>query len=460
MTRNALLIGCASGFSGDRADAALPIVDTLIEHGGGFLIFEALAERTLALAQLARLKDPDAGYDPYLEDTLRPILRRCLENNIRIVSNFGAANPEGAARCILRMTEELGMKAPNIAIVFGDAVTSQEGLEVLCKKLNLPDTLSLSNIISASVYLGAEDIAHALLEGADIVITGRTADPSLTVGPAIATFGWKTDDWDKLGKATLAGHLLECGAQVTGGYYAVPGFKDVPGMHEIGFPFVEIHEDGNFVVRKRADSGGCLNRRTVTEQLLYEVHDPSRYLTPDVTADFSSVTLEELDANSVAVQGATGTARPAELKANVFCSGGWLGEAEISYAGLQAEARAMLAADTLRKRIAPDLEIRVDLIGAVSVWNDDAGRLLDMRPPGQYRDIRLRIAAQHNDPALIRHMLREMTALYTCGPAGGGGVRTHVQPRLTQYACTLPRHLVRQGWYFYSPNLHSESSQV
>lgn len=457
MTRNALLIGCASGFSGDRADAALPIVDTLIENGGGFLIFETLAERTLALAQLARLKDSEAGYDPYLEDTLRPILKRCLENNIRIVSNFGAANPQAAARCILRMAEQLGMEAPKIAIVFGDAVTSPEGLEALRERIGLTGS-QLGDIISASVYLGAEDIAQALRSGADIVITGRTADPSLTVGPAMATFGWKTDDWDRLGKATLAGHLLECGAQVTGGYYAVPGFKDVPGMHAIGFPMVEIYEDGTFIVRKRSDSGGCLNRRTVTEQLLYEVHDPARYLTPDVTADFSNVTLDELDAHSVAVRGATGTERPAELKANVFCAGGWFGEAEISYAGLQAEARARLAADTIRKRIDPALDIRVDLIGALSVWNDDAGRLLDMRAPGQHQDVRLRIAAQHEDPVLVRHLLREMTALYTCGPAGGGGIRTNLQPRLTQYACTLPRHFVRQGWHFYSQNPQLEST--
>ncbi|HQR33514.1 MAG TPA: DUF1446 domain-containing protein, partial [Blastocatellia bacterium] len=221
MNRSTLSIGCAAGFGGDRTDAAAPIVESLIARGNaGVLIFEMLAERTLALAQLERRKNPDAGYAPLLEPMVRPVLRRCLENHIPIVSNFGAANPQAAAKLIRRIAQEQGISKLRIAVIEGDDLSDARGRELLRRYLKPAD--AEREIVSANVYLGAAAIAEALRAGAQVVVTGRVADPSLTVGPAMAHFGWSETDWERLGQATMAGHLLECGAQVTGGYFADP----------------------------------------------------------------------------------------------------------------------------------------------------------------------------------------------------------------------------------------------
>ena len=445
-----LTVGCAAGFSGDRTDAALPVVQTLIRRGGAsYLIFETLAERTLALAQLARRADPNAGYEPLLDDLIRPVLSLCLAHRVRIVSNFGAANPRAAALRIFHLADELGTRAPRIAIVTGDDVAG------VVHRAALRDALSASGhdpasitIASANAYLGAEPIAAALRAGAEIVVTGRVADPSLALGPAIAHYGWNEDDWDRLGRATMAGHLLECGAQVTGGYYADPGYKDVPGMARIGFPLTEIDADGHCTVTKADDTGGCLDAHTVKEQLLYELHDPSAYLTPDVTADISEATVTELAPDTVRLEGVRGKPRPATLKVNVFYEHGWLAEGEISYAGRGAEARARLAAATLRERLAECGPLRADLIGVSSLFGDDAGVWQAALPAGNATDVRLRVALNHADRRIAERLTREVTALYTCGPAGGGGVRTGLRMRFGTVSCALPRERVHAGYEF------------
>lgn len=441
-----LHIGCASGFSGDRSDGAAAVVRTLIARGGGVLIYETLAERTLALAQLARNEDPERGYEPLLDELVGPVLADCLRHGIRIVGNFGAANPAAAARRIAALARQQGLPAPRIAVVYGDALSSDTQRELLRQRLG--GALDGRDVVSATAYLGAAEIAEALRAGAQIVVAGRVSDPSLTLGPALAHFGWAMDDWQRLGRATMAGHMLECGLQVTGGYFCVPGLKDVPDVHAAGFPIAEIDADGEFVIGKADGTGGMVDARTVKEQLLYEVHDPARYLTPDVVADLSRAEVAELGGDRVAVRGITGHARPAELKVNVCYRGGWLAEAEISYAGVQAEARARLAADIVRKRLDPALRLRADLIGAISILGDDAGNMLSALPDGHARDVRLRVAAEHMDRKLAESVLREVTALYTCGPAGGGGVRTALRPRLNMLSCTLPRDAVPSGWTF------------
>lgn len=444
MAAEPFLIGCATGFSGDRTDGATPVVKTLIARGGGTLIFETLAERTLALAQLARNADPDAGYEPLLGELLEPVLADCLAHGIRIVGNFGAANPPGAARCIAAMARAQGLPAPRIAVVHGDALTTPEQRALLRERLG--PRLDAVEIVSANAYLGATEIAQALRAGAHIVVAGRVADPSLTLGPALAHYGWAANDWARLGRATMAGHMLECGTQVTGGYFCVPGLKDVPDVHVAGFPIAEIDADGGFVIGKADHTGGMVDARTVKEQLLYEVHDPARYLTPDVVADLSQATVEVVGPDRVAVHGLTGHERPADLKVNVCYRGGWLAEAEISYAGVQAEARARLAADMVRRRLGSSLQIRTDLIGVLSILGDDQGVLMHARPAGAARDVRLRLAAEHADARVAERLLREVTALYTCGPAGGGGVRTALRPRLNTVSCTIPREAVNAGW--------------
>jgi hypothetical protein len=306
-----LRIGCAAGFSGDRTDAATPVVAALAAAGGpAVLIFETLAERTLALAQLARRAHPERGYEPLLDDLLRPVLADCLAAGIRIVSNFGAANPEGAARRIAGLAHELGLRIPRIAIVIGDDLSGAAQRPVL--EAALGARMQGLDIVSANAYIGAAPIADALLAGAEIVVCGRVADPSLTVGPVLAHFGWARNDWDRLARATMAGHLLECGAQVSGGYYADPGFKDVPGLASLGYPIAEIDADGDCAITKPPATGGRIDAHTVKEQLLYEVHDPAAYLTPDVVADIGAAQVEAVGSDRVRLSGVRGTrARPA-----------------------------------------------------------------------------------------------------------------------------------------------------
>jgi hypothetical protein len=441
------LVGAAAGGSGDRVDAAAPVVATLVARGKpAALIFENLAERTLAHAQLARRANPQAGYEPLLELELRPILADCLRHGIAIVSNFGAANPRGAAAHIIRLAAELGLPRPRVAVVEGDDLSDTDG-EALLRPL-LPPEHESRKFVSANVYQGAFEIAQALKAGAQIVVTGRVADPALVLGPAIAHFGWPPDDWDALAGATMAGHLLECGTQVTGGYFADPGFKDVPDLAEIGYPIAEIARDGSCVVTKADRSGGLVDVRTVKEQLLYEIHDPAAYLTPDVVADITEAEVSQIGRDRVRLTGVRGHPRPPTLKALVYFEGGWLGEAEISYAGHNAEARARLAMDVVRRRMGAAADVRFDLIGLVSILGDDAGRMLSECPATDARDVRLRAAARHDDPREIDRLLREVYSLWLAGPAGGGGVRVAKRQRLSNVACYVPRERVPARFHF------------
>jgi len=448
-----LAVGCGAGFSGDRCDAAAPVVKTLLARGGpAALIFEMLAERTLANAQLARRLAPDKGYEPLLDLELRPVLADCLQHGITIVGNFGAANPWGAARRIAALAQELGLPKPRIAVVSGDDLSGSEHRATLRQALG--DDLDEARFVCANAYLGAFEIASAIRAGAQVVVTGRVADPSLVLGPALAHHGWGPEDWDALAGGTMAGHLLECGAQVSGGYFADPGRKDVPGLEDVGFPIAEIASDGSCVVTKAAGTGGLVDLRTVKEQLLYEIHDPARYLTPDVVADISEAELTQLGPDRVRLSGVRGHPRTGTLKACVFFDGGWLGEAEISYAGPNAEARARLAMDILARRCGADMPLRFDLIGVASILGDDGNRWLraqfSAQLPGavMVQDLRLRVAGRHADAAVVDRLLREVTALWTCGPAGGGGVRTNKRQRLSMRSSLVPRDDVPSAFEF------------
>lgn len=440
-SKDILRIGCAAGFSGDRTDAAGPVVDELIRGGtAACLIFETLAERTLALAQLARRVDPDQGFEPLLDEMLTPVLARCLLHGVRIVSNMGAANPRAAARRIQALASELDLPRPRIAVIEGDDVAGPAWRDALMAQVGV--ALRDRPVVSANAYIGAAAIAEALRAGADIVIAGRVADPALALGPALAHFGWTLNDWDRLAGATMAGHLLECGAQVTGGYFADPGLKDVSDLAHLGYPIADLESDGSCTIGKPPGTGGLVNRHTITEQLLYEVHDPAAYLTPDVVADISQARVDDLGGDRVHLSGVRGHARPDTLKVNVCFESGWLAEGEISYAGPRAEARARLAAQVVRERLEGVAPIRMDLIGVSSVLADDHGRWMAEHPPGDALDVRLRLAMRHEHRLTAQRLLREVTALYTCGPAGGGGVRTTLRPTLGTLSAFLPRDAV------------------
>lgn len=444
-------IGCGAGFANDRPDAARRLAEDLAQRAGQrYLILELLAERTLAEAQLRKDVDPDAGYSTRLFDFLEPILETCLSQRIPIVTNGGAANPQAAARR-LRDILDARQREARIACVLGDDL---RGREPDALHGWLPDDVAGDRVVSVNVYTGADGIAMALAEGADVVICGRVADPSLAVGPVRHGLGWAADDWDKIAIATVAGHLLECCTQVTGGYFAHPGIKDVPDLANLGCPIAEISSDGSLVLTKTATSGGFVTERTVREQLLYEVHDPRCYLTPDVMLDLGSAWVRQAGKDRVAIGGITGHRRPDQLKGLLGLRGLWFGEGEISYAGPAALERAALARQILLQRfdlLAPQVQPWIDLSGVASLFNDHAGlylnQQLEQRQPLQ--DVRLRVGLVHDERGVIDVLLAEVESLYTNGPAGGGGVRRHIAESITTQAFLIPRTQIQTEleWY-------------
>lgn len=437
VAQRAIRIGAGAGFSGDRID---PAVELAAKGHLDYLVFECLAERTIALAQLARLEDPEAGFDPLLEARLRAVLPDCARNGVRIISNMGAANPLGAARAASAIARELGLTGLRIAAVTGDDVTDRVRAGDYRFMEDGRQTASLANrIVSANAYLGARPVAGALAAGADIVLTGRVADPALFLGPLIHEHGWAEDDWDRLACGVLAGHLLECAGQITGGYFADPGYKDVPGLARLGFPIGIVAGDGGLEITKVEGSGGIVTVATCTEQLLYEIDDPAAYLQPDATADFSRVRVAQAGPDRVAVSGARGRPRPERLKVSVGYRDGFIGEGQISYAGPGAAARGELARAILRERMAPhagELEdLRFDLIGL------DA--LHGARPSAaEPCETRLRVAGRSPSRAAAERIGHEVEALYTNGPAGGGGARKSVHPVIGIGSILVDRALV------------------
>ena len=439
-------IGCGAGFAGDRPDAAIALVAALAERDGPrYLFFELLAERTLAEAQLRRLDDPDLGYATHLFAFLEPILASCLTHGIPIITNGGAANPVAAARRLRRELESQGLEA-RIACVLGDDLGDALDDEAATADW-LPADAPRDEIVSCNVYIGADAVADALDGGADIVIGGRLADPSMVVGALRHAHGWAADDWQRLAVATAAGHLLECGTQVTGGYFADAGRKAIPDPAHLGCPIAEVGSDASLVITKTPGSGGCVTEQTVKEQLLYEVHDPSAYLTPDVTLDLSRASLETLGPDRVAVHGIQGHPAPATLKGNLGLRGLWFGEAGISYAGPGAVERARLAMDILRQRLddrLPHLQPHFDLIGVASLFNDGGGEWLAdrLQDTPAVEDVRLRLGIVDRDREAVEQALQELEALYLNGPAGGGGVRRQLGESLRTQSFLIARDRV------------------
>lgn len=459
------LLGSGAGFSGDRTDAAIPVVKELICRGQpAALVFETLGERTLAAAHRAMREDPCAGFEPLLAELLEPVLEACLANGISVLGNFGAANPEGACEVVARLAAQAGYAQVRIGRVQGDDIrTRMATLDLQRWEAEHRELPGESALISANVYLGAAPITEALSLGAEVVVTGRVADPALFLAPLVHHFGWAWNDWDRLAAGMMAGHLAECGAQVSGGYFADPGFKDVPDLATVGYPIIEVEADGSLVVTKPPGTGGCVTERTVKEQLLYEVHDPANYLTPDVVVDLSAVRVEQIGPDRVAVRGIGGKPAPQRLKTTVCYEGGWQGEAEISYAGPNALARAQLAAEVLRERLTfrapPELRTRLDVVGHASVFDGDAGVLQRMAMMTDSGDYRLRLAAEHVERRWVERATQELLALYCAGPAGGGGVRRQFQRRVCTASYLVRRQDVTPSASLYSASPYAERSQ-
>lgn len=425
-------IGCGAGFAGDRTE---PAVD-LAERGRlDVLVLECLAERTIADAQLRRLADPAAGFDPMLLRRLRPLLPRLGRHGTRLVTNAGAANPGSAGEAVRDLAAELGHPA-GVAVVTGDDVLGVLDRSAPAWEDGRPLDAH-GEIVSANAYLGADALRDAMDTAAPVIVTGRVADPSLFAGPLAHAYGWDPADWDRIAAGSVVGHLLECAGQVTGGYFADPPAKTVPGLARLGFPLAEVAPDGSAVITKLPGTGGRVDRATVAEQITYELGDPSAYLTPDATVDFTGVTLRDLGGDRVAVRGARGRPRPRELKVSVGYRAGFRGEGEISYAGRNAVARARLAGEIVRERLSSLLPgVRVDVIGVDSLHGPRPGD-----GPEPY-ECRLRVAGLAADRAAADAVGEEVVALYTNGPAGGAGARARTDEVIGVLSTTVPRDAV------------------
>ncbi|HET9024664.1 MAG TPA: acyclic terpene utilization AtuA family protein [Burkholderiaceae bacterium] len=436
-----LRIGAGASYAGDRIE---PATDLAARGQLDYLVYECLAERTIALAQLERLKDPSKGYNELLDERFRRALPHCRRNGTRVITSMGAANPVGAARHTAAIVQELGLAPMKVAAVIGDDVLEyclqhQDALQVM--ETGEPLAALAGEIVSANAYLGAEPLVEALRRSADVVLTGRVADCSLFLAAMIHEFGWAFDDWERLGRGQAAGDMVECGAIVSGGYYADPGYKEVDDLANLGFPYLVVQPDGSSEVTKLEGTGGVINRAICTEHLIYEIHDLANYVTPDVVVDFSDVRLEELGKDRVRISGVRGKARPAQLKVSIGVREGWIGEGEITYAGLGCLNRARLAEQVVRERLRISgvqlQELRVDYIGLNSLHGEAS--IPPKEPP---YEVRLRFAGRAKSRRDAVRLGNEVETLVGKGPCSSSLPRQYVREVLAIYSCLVPRSAV------------------
>lgn len=443
MKMKTVRIGSGAGYGGDRIEPALQ----LIEEGDlDYIIFECLAERTIALAQKEKLADQTKGYNPLLEYRMEKVIPLLKNHKVKVITNMGAANPIAAAEKVAEIAKIYELSNLKIAAIVGDDTLEQLSDQYETPILETGEKLATikEKIISANAYIGAKEISNALSQGADIVITGRVADPSLTVGPLMFEFNQEYDNYDFLGKATVMGHLLECAGQVTGGYFADPGYKNVPDLWNLGFPIIEFDEKGQITIKKLQSTGGIVTTATVKEQLLYEIQDPANYYTPDVVADFSQLQVCEIAKDKVQVRNGTGKVKTGTLKVSTGYEDGFIGEGEISYGGHNAYERAKLAGEIIKKRLELQKisyeEVRIDYIGVNSLYKDTISNQLCNQG---ISEVRLRVAVKAANEEDAKKIGREVEALYTNGPYGGGGARAYVTKVVSIASILVPESLVK-----------------
>ena len=434
-------IGCGSGYGDDLIELAVDMADRgQVEY----LCMDALAERTLMLAQLRRVDNPDLGYDLRLEEVAHELLPMADKRKVKIVSNMGAANPGAAGRYLSQKAREQGLKNTRVAVITGDNVRDWvDANNPVLSETGRPLSELPGRLVSANAYIGCEKIVEALGLGATVVIGGRIADPSLFVGPLVHHFGWSQDNWAQLGFATMVGHLLECGCYVTGGNFADPPYLIVPSFNRPSLPFADVDASGRAVLGKLPDTDGVLSVETCKEQLGYEIHDPANYLTPDVNANFTDVRIQAVN-GGVAAHGATGLARPDTLKVLVGVDEGFVGEGQVSFAGLGALDRALLAQDIVKNRVEAISkkgiidEIRYDLLGVNGIHGD-----MSPMPKDAY-EVHLRVTARSRDKKIAAAVAHAVEYVQIFGPSGTAGHRRSVKPQLTTYTCFIPRSAIKQ----------------
>ena len=432
-------VGAGSGFAGDRYDPA----EVLATHGDlDALVFECLAERTIAVAQENLRAGISQGFDDRILNRLAGTLPKMAARGGIIVTNAGAANPRAAAIAIKDAQKNWHDQNSRIASVSGDDVLAKlnrKNINVLGTELTLADYGD--RIVSANAYIGADGIVSALESGADVVVAGRCADAALFVAPMVHHFGWHMADLDVLAKATLVGHLLECAGQLTGGYFADGIEKLVPDLWNLGFPFADVGADGEATYSKVRGTGGLISRQTVLEQLLYEIDNPSNYKTPDVNVDLTDISVLPIADDCVSVTGAKSAGRPDELKASVGVRDGFLGTGQIAYSGTTCVARAIQAGDLVRERWSKIFgqnpnDIQVDFVGVNSTrpWlaSHNAGAT----------EVIVRFGLRTLDEQLAIAFCQEVESLYTNGPAAGGGASASYKSTIGIVSVMVPRDLV------------------
>lgn len=437
-------VGGAQGFYGDNLRGAVELART---GKVKYLCFDALAELTMAILQKDRQRDPSLGYTKDVVPLMRMLLPMCLPQDIRLITNAGGINPQGAAQAVMQVARELGVHL-RIAVVTGDDVLGRfdewQGfaIEVDGEPGGEPLQRLRDRLLFANAYLGADPIVEALRQDVDLIITGRTTDTSHYLAVAMAEFGWAKDDWDRKAQGIVLGHLMECTTQVTGGNFS-GRWWEIEGLDRIGYPVAEVYEDGSFVLTKPEGSGGRVSVDTVKEQLLYEVHDPTQFITPDVIVDFSTVRLEDVGPDRVRVWGARGRPAPPTLKVVMGYPSGFLGEGRLIYTWPDAVPKAKAAAEIIRKRLEqagiPVRELLTELIGLNAIHGP-----LATPPDGEPAEVMLRLAIRTDRREDAERVGREFPPLVLGGPPHGTGFGGMLRARelLGMASCLVPRELV------------------
>jgi len=437
-------IGAGQGFYGDTSDGALDVA----RHGDvRYICFDALAELTMAILQKDRMRNPEGGYTRDLPVFMRTLLPVARESGIRLITNAGGMNPEGAAAAVRSAARDLGMPDLEVGVVSGDDITTRiDELVAAGAALDHLDTgASLdsvrSRIVFAVAYLGAAPIVDALQRGADVVVTGRVADASLFVAPMVHELGWSFDDWDRIAAGVVLGHLMECSGQATGGNFS-GDWWNIPDLDRVGYPVCEVHEDGSALLSKPPGTGGRVSVDTVKQQLLYEVLDPRSYMNPDVVADFTTVQLHDAGEDVVEVGGVRGRERPASLKVIAGYLDGWMGTATIGYSWPDAERKARHAAELIerlavRAGLEP-LETLTEVVGVDSLHGDAAARDVEVN------EVVLRLAARFASEEEAARFPRLAMPLALNGPPfiGGSAGPTGARALLGVWPSSVPRGLV------------------
>ena len=440
--KSCIRLGAGSAYENDRLEAALE----LAQSGEiDYLIFDCLSEKTLIDADLRKRKG-GVGYDVFLETKLQALLPDCIKNGTKIIANAGAADTQGAAELTVKICRELNLAGTKVAYALGDDVFNLiKKLDPMVSETGKPVSAFGDRLVAAHAYQGARPIVEGLRRGADIVLTGRAGDSAQYLAPMIAEFDWPLDDWNLIGKGLGIGHLMECAGQLTGGYYADPGVKDVADLHRIGFPIAEVRSDGDAIITKLRGTGGLVSVRTCKEQLLYEIADPSNYVHNDGVVDFTTTELNDVGPDRVSVTGTTGHPRPPTVKISLAVQEGFVGIGRVIYGGSGAYAKARLAADVVAKRMTSvhgidSSALRFDFIGVNSLFPWD----LD---PSVLKEVGLIVSGNFGTREKAGRVPYEVSALPCNGPTGvveGRAIdQGGVEEIVSFYTALLPQESVQ-----------------